>query len=235
MTTAITFSFDPPPHPTVAIAGRGERFPVRRVLCVGRNYAKHAVESGADPTREPPFFFFKPSDAVVDDGARVPYPPLTSNLHFEVELVVAIGLGGANIPAADARRHVFGYAVGIDLTRRDLQAAAIKAGHPWDWGKAFDHSAPCGPLHRPDAVGHPAQGRIWLAVNGAIKQDADLRELIWPVPDIIAQASQAMRLEPGDLIYTGTPAGVGPVVPGDRITAGIDGLGEIGIGIGQKS
>jgi len=222
---------EPRPPSSVAVAGRHERFPVRRVLCVGRNYAKHAVESGADPTREPPFFFFKPTDAVVDDGARVPYPPLTQNLHFEIELVVAIGTGGVNIAPADALSHVFGYAVGIDLTRRDLQASAIKAGHPWDWGKAFDHSAPCAPIHVVAEVGHPSRGRIWLAVSGAVKQDADLTELIWPVPDIIAQASQAMTLEPGDLIYTGTPAGVGPVVRGDRITAGIDGVGELGIEI----
>lgn len=223
--------FEPVAPSSVAVDGRAERFPVRRILCVGRNYAKHAVESGADPTREPPFFFFKPSDAVVDDGARVPYPPLTSNLHFEVELVAAVGTGGSNIEPAEALSHVFGYAVGIDLTRRDQQAAAIKAGHPWDWGKAFDRSAPCGAIHPVADVGHPSSGRIWLAVNGHVEQDADLTELIWPVPDIIAQASQAMRLEPGDLIYTGTPAGVGPVGRGDRITAGIDGVGELRIQI----
>jgi fumarylpyruvate hydrolase len=213
------------------VSGRRERLPVRRVLCVGRNYAKHAVESGADPTREPPFFFFKPTDALVDDGARVPYPPLTGNLHFEVELVAAIGTAGSDIRPEDALSHVFGYAVGIDLTRRDLQASAIKAGHPWDWGKAFDASAPCAAIHPVAEVGHPSRGRIWLAVNGTVKQDADLTELIWPVPDIIAQASQAMRLEPGDLIYTGTPAGVGAIVRGDRITAGIEGVGEMGIQI----
>ncbi|MEO8481579.1 MAG: fumarylacetoacetate hydrolase family protein [Acidobacteriota bacterium] len=223
--------FEPHPPSSVAIQGQKERFPVRRVLCVGRNYAKHAIESGADPTREPPFFFFKPTDALVDDGARVPYPPLTTNLHFEIELVVAIGTAGANITPADALSHVFGYAVGIDLTRRDLQASAIKAGHPWDWGKAFDQSAPCAPIHPVAEVGHPSRGRIWLAVNGDVKQDGNLAELIWPVPDIIAQASQAMRLEQGDLIYTGTPAGVGPVVRGDRITAGIDGVGELAIQI----
>lgn len=225
--------FEPREPSSVAVHGRPERFPVRRVICVGRNYAKHAIESGADPTREPPFFFFKPADALVDDGARVPYPPLTSNFHFEVELVAAIGRGGTDIAAADALAHVFGYAVGIDLTRRDLQAAAIKAGHPWDWGKAFDASAPCGAIRAVAEVGHPSRGRIWLAVNGAVRQDADLAELIWPVPDIIAHASQAMRLERGDLIYTGTPAGVGPVVPGDRITAGVAGVGELAIDIGD--
>ena len=226
-----TWLFEPRVPTSVAVHGRSERFPTRRVLCVGRNYAKHAVESGGDPTREPPFFFDKPADSLVDTGSRVPYPPLTSNLHFEVELVVAIGTGGARISPAQALSHVFGYAVGIDLTRRDLQSAAIKAGLPWDFSKGFDQCAPCAPLHTVAEVGHPSKGRIWLEVNGAIKQDADLTEMIWPVPDIIAQASEAMRLEPGDLIYTGTPAGVGPLVRGDRVKAGIDGIGEITIEI----
>jgi fumarylpyruvate hydrolase len=223
--------FEPAVGPSVAVANRAERFPVRRVLCVGRNYAAHAREMGNDPDREPPFFFAKPADAVVDSGSSVPYPPLTANLHYEIELVVAIESGGVDIEPADALGHVFGYGVGIDLTRRDLQAAAIKEGRPWDWAKGFDASAPCGPLHRPAEVGHPTRGRIWLAVDGVVNQPADLAELIWSPPEIIAQASEGIRLERGDLIYTGTPAGVGPVVRGDRIAGGIDGLGEIAIDV----
>jgi fumarylpyruvate hydrolase len=229
-----TFAFQPNPTPSVAIIGREERFPVRRIICVGRNYAAHAREMGKDPDREPPFFFYKPADALVDDGAKVPYPPLTANLHYEIELVVAVGASGANVDKRDALRHVFGYAVGIDLTRRDLQIAARDLGRPWDWGKGFDHSAPCGPIASPDQVGHPERGRIWLAVNGEIRQDSDLSELIWSVPDIISIASQSVCLMPGDLLYTGTPAGVGPVVAGDRITGGVAGVGELAIEIVQS-
>lgn len=224
------FVITPPVQPSVAVASGG-RFPVRRVICVGRNYAAHAREMGKDPDRDPPFFFLKPGDAVADDGARIAYPPLTANFHYEIELVVAIGAAGAAIPAARALDHVWGYGVGIDLTRRDLQLKARDAGRPWDWGKGFDLSAPCAPLRPVAEVGHPAAGRIWLAVNGEVKQDADLAELIWPVADIIAFASDAMELRPGDLIYTGTPAGVGALVPGDVVTGGIDGLGGISITI----
>lgn len=221
------FVFSPPPPASVAVAGEAARFPVRRVICVGRNYAAHAREMGHDPDREAPFFFLKPADTVVDSGSMVPYPPETSNLQYEIELVVAIGTGGAGIAEEHALDHVFGYAAGIDLTRRDLQLAAREQGRPWDWGKGFDRSAPCAPLRRVDAVGHRGAGRIWLAVNGAVKQNADLADLIWSVPEIIAIASRSMELAPGDLIFTGTPAGVGPIVPGDVVTAGIDGLGEI--------
>ncbi len=219
----------PPPIPSVAVAGTHERFPVRRIFCVGRNYAAHAREMGFDSDREPPFFFTKPADAVVDDGATIPYPPETADLHYEIELVVAIGVGGRDIAMADALDHVFGYAVGIDLTRRDLQATAKSMGRPWDWAKGFDLSAPCGLIHPAASVGDPATGRIWLALDGAIKQDADLSELIWSVPETIAAVSRSMNLKPGDLIYTGTPAGVGPVVSGEIMTGGIDGLGEIRI------
>jgi fumarylpyruvate hydrolase len=229
-----TFAFPPQPVASVAIDGEASRFPVRRIICVGRNYAAHAREMGKDPDREPPFFFLKPADAVADDGAAVPYPPLTSNFQYEIELVVAIGRDGANIAETDALGYVFGYGVGIDLTRRDLQLAARDAGRPWDWGKGFDHSAPVAPLRRATTIGHPSTGRIWLAVNDAVKQDQDIADLIWSVPEIIAHASRAMQLKAGDLIMTGTPAGVGAIVPGDRVTGGIDGLGEIAISIAPR-
>lgn len=215
--------------PSVAIAGSSTRFPVRRILCVGRNYAAHAREMGRDPDREPPFFFFKPADAVVDDGATIPYPPITAELHHEIELVVAIGREGADIERDAALEHVFGYGVGIDLTRRDRQNEAKALGRPWDWGKGFDFSAPCGPIHPVSRVGHPRSGRIWLSVNGVIKQQGDLGDMIWPVADVIALVSQAMRLMPGDLIYTGTPSGVGAVTSGDRIEGGVDGVGALQI------
>ncbi|MDR3534303.1 MAG: fumarylacetoacetate hydrolase family protein [Rhodopila sp.] len=220
------------PTPTVAVAGTSARFPVRRIFCVGRNYAAHAREMGRDPDREPPFFFTKPADAVVENAATVPYPPETSNFHYEIELVVAIGVGGADIPAERALEHVFGYAVGIDLTRRDLQLAAREQGRPWDWGKAFDQSAPIAPIHRVAEVGHPSAGRIWLAVDGVVKQDSDISKLLWSVPDIISIASHSMTLRPGDLIMTGTPENVGPVRRGEVMTGGIEGLGEIRILVG---
>ncbi|MBX3529787.1 MAG: fumarylacetoacetate hydrolase family protein [Rhizobiaceae bacterium] len=226
------YVFEPAPVATVAVAGAAARFPVRRILCVGRNYAEHAREMGGNPEREPPFFFTKPADAVVDSGVRIPYPALTKNLHHEIELVVAIGKGGADIAPADALSHVWGYGVGIDLTRRDLQDAAKKAARPWDWSKGFDRSAPCSPLVPAARVTQPLAGRIWLAVDGVVKQDGRLEDLIWPVPDIVAIASQGVELRPGDLIFTGTPAGVGPVPPGSLLTGGIDGIGTIDISIG---
>ena len=221
----------PPAVPSVAVVGTDARFPVRRIFCVGRNYAAHAREMGRDPDREPPFFFLKPADTVVDNGATVPYPPETSNFHYEIELIVAIGKGGADIPVERALDHVYGYAVGIDLTRRDLQLQAREQGRPWDWGKGFDFSAPIAPLRRVEEVGHPKSGRIWLAVDGQVKQDSDIAKLIWPVPDIIAIASRSMELRPGDLIMTGTPEGVGPVKHGEVMTGGIDGIGEIRIAV----
>lgn len=227
----IDYVFNPPAPPAVAVAGEQGRFPVRRIFCVGRNYAAHAREMGKDPDREPPFFFTKPADAVVDSGATVPYPPETSNLHYEIELIVAMGREGFDISRETALDLVFGYGVGIDLTRRDLQFEARDKGRPWDWGKAFDQSAPIAPLHRAKNGRHPAAGRIWLAVNGTVKQDADIAELIWPVADIISILSRSMELKPGDLIMTGTPAGVGPIVAGDKVTGGIDGLGTIDITI----
>lgn len=220
-----------PPDPvSVAVAGGG-RFPVNRILCVGRNYAAHAREMGKDPTREPPFFFLKPADNAIDDGSDIAYPPLTRDFQHEIELVVALGSGGRDIGEADALGHVWGYGVGIDLTRRDLQLAARDAGRPWEWGKSFDRSAPIAPLRPVAAIGHPARGRIWLSVNGTTRQDQDIADLIWSVPEIIAIASRALELKAGDLIMTGTPAGVGPLAIGDRVRGGIDGLGEIAIGI----
>ena len=216
------YVFVPPAVPSVAIAGCEQRFPVHRIYCVGRNYSDHVREMGSDP-KEPPVFFTKPADAIVASGSAVPYPPRTENFHFEVELVVAIGGSGRNISSAQALDRVFGYAVGNDLTRRDLQGAAKKKGAPWDTGKAFDASAPIGAI-RPASLGHVERGPIWLNVNGETKQRADISEMIWSVPDVIAELSTLFELRAGDLIYTGTPAGVGPLKPGDRIECGIDGL-----------
>ncbi len=227
----MNFVIEPAPTPSVAVAGASGRFPVRRIFCVGRNYAAHAREMGKDPDREPPFFFLKPADAVVDDGATIPYPPETANLHYEAELIVAIGKAGANIAPDAALDHVWGYGIGLDMTRRDLQNAAKDLGRPWDWGKGFDHSAPIGPIHPVASVGHVDKGRIWLAVDGTTKQDSDISKLIWPIPDVISIASRSMELRPGDLIMTGTPEGVGPVKAGQTMTVGIDGLGEITIHI----
>ncbi len=223
-----------PPHPaaTLPVAGSDLRFPVRRVFCVGRNYADHAREMGAMDQadgREPPFFFTKPGDAVVggEGELRVTYPPLTRNLHHEVEMIVALGAGGANVTVDAANGLIFGYAVGLDLTRRDIQAKAKEKGHPWDMGKGFDQSAVAGAISPVSASGHPASGRIWLAVNGEVRQDGDLSAMMWKVADIIANLSTMVRLEAGDLIYTGTPAGVGPIVPGDLLEGGVDGVGTL--------
>lgn len=223
----------PPKQPAVAVESDQRLFPVRRIFCVGRNYADHAREMGADPTRELPFFFCKPGDAVVADGATIAYPPQTKDLQHEVELVAAIAKGGANIAHEDALSHVFGYGVGIDLTRRDLQQEAKDKKRPWDWGKGFDHSAPLSALVPAGRIGHPSRGRIHLAVNGAVKQDGNLDQMIWPLPDVIAFISQSMRLEAGDLIYTGTPAGVGAVVPGDILTAEVDGVAKLKVTIAR--
>jgi fumarylpyruvate hydrolase len=218
--------------PSVAIVGESARFPVRRIFCVGRNYAAHAREMGKDPDKEPPFFFTKPADAVVESGATIPYPPETKNLHYEMELVLAIGREGTNIEPERAFDYSWGYCCGIDLTRRDLQGQAKDMGRPWDWGKAFDLSAPVSAIHKASELGRVDKGRIWLAVNGKVKQESDLSLMIWPIPDIIAFLSRSMKIMPGDLVMTGTPEGVGAVVPGDRITGGIDRLGEIAVNIG---
>jgi fumarylpyruvate hydrolase len=217
------FVFAPAPIPSVAVRGTAQRFPVHRIYCVGRNYADHAREMGSDPKVESPVFFTKPADAIVPSGAPVSYPSRTENLHHEVELVVAIGRAGRTITAAHAREYIFGYAVGNDLTRRDLQGASKKKGLPWDTGKGFDASAPISVI-RPVSLGHVERGRIWLSVNGETRQQSDVSEMIWSVPEVIAELSTFFELKAGDLIYTGTPAGVGPVKPGDRMECGIDGL-----------
>ncbi|RYE49361.1 MAG: FAA hydrolase family protein [Hyphomicrobiales bacterium] len=216
----------PPPQPAVPVAGGG-LFPVRRIYCVGRNYAEHAREMGHDPNAEPPFFFSKPADALVINGDEVPYPPETGNLHYEIELVAAIGTGGKNVAVADAMRHVWGYAVGIDLTRRDLQAWAKKAAKPWEVAKGFDQSAPIGTLVPASALTSPLKGRIELMVNNEVRQSADIGDMIWDLPHVIAELSRYFELCPGDLIFTGTPAGVGAVVKGDRVWGSIAGVGEV--------
>ena len=217
------FAIPPPATPSVAVAGTDQRFAVHRIYCIGLNYADHIREFGRDPEGSPPVFFMKPADAVVANGAPVPYPPATSNFHYEIELVVAIGRFGREIDPRQALGHVFGYAAGNDLTRRDLQKAAKDRGEPWDTAKGFDHSAPVAAI-RPASLGHLARGRIWLAVNGETRQQSDLSQMVWDVPHIIAALSKLYELQPGDLIFTGTPAGVGPVKAGDCLEGGIEGL-----------
>jgi fumarylpyruvate hydrolase len=220
-------------QPTIPIVGSSEQFPVRRIYCIGRNYAAHAREMGSDPNREPPFFFQKPSDAVqlVPTGQTVdhPYPPLTRNYHYEIELVAALNKGGRNIPIEDALKHVYGYAIGLDMTRRDLQRAMGDQKKPWEIGKSFDKSAPIGPLHPVARVGHFAQGNIWLKVNGQVKQNADLKQMIWSVAEQISKLSEAFELMPGDIIYSGTPENVGPVARGDVMEGHIDGLPNLSV------
>jgi fumarylpyruvate hydrolase len=216
----------PPPVASVPVEGGGA-FPVRRIYCVGRNYAAHAREMGSDPDREPPFFFCKPADAVVVGDADMPYPAASKELHHEMELVVAIGTGGKDIAAADALKHVWGYAAGLDMTRRDLQNAAKKTGRPWDMGKGFDHSAPIGLLIPAARFADPTKGKIELKVNGTVRQVSDLSELIWSVAETIAYLSGLVELAPGDLIYTGTPEGVAAVQRGDVLEGVVDGVGTV--------
>lgn len=215
--------------PSIPIANSADAFPVRRIFCIGTNYAAHAREMGNDPNRQPPFYFSKSADTVVPGGGVINYPPRTENLHHEIEFVVAIGKGGADVATDAAKELVFGYAVGIDLTRRDLQAAAKNAGRPWDTAKNFDQCAPISTVHTVEEVGHPDDRRIWLSVNGEVRQDGNLDELIWSVPEAIAEISTFCALAPGDLIFTGTPAGVGPIAPGDKVTGGVDGVDQIEI------
>lgn len=227
-------TFQPTPPVLAATLIAGDAFPVRRLFCIGRNYAAHAREMGQNPDREPPFFFTAWAETVVPDGSVIPYPQQTSDYHHEVELVVAIGRSGRNVAAEDALALVHGYAIGFDMTRRDLQSAAKDAGRPWDVAKNVEASKPLGPIH-PAAGFDSSRGAITLAVNGAPKQAGDLSDMIWSVPEVIAHLSKFYRLEPGDLIYTGTPAGVGPVVPGDTLVGAIEGLGELTVTIGSTA
>jgi fumarylpyruvate hydrolase len=223
----MVYLFNPPPAPGLPIVGSADLFPIHRVYCVGRNYAAHAREMGADPDSEPPVFFMKPADAVTHDGAAIPYPPATADLHYEIELVVALMEGGRAVPADRALECVFGYAVGIDLTRRDLQNAAKSAGGPWDMAKGFDKSAPCSAVHPVAEIGHPKAGGIRLRVNGELRQEGDLNQLIWSVPLVIHHLSNLVSLAPGDLIFTGTPSGVGPTGIGDVLDGEVDGVGTL--------
>ena len=216
-----------PPQAAVPVAGEDGVFPVRRIWCIGQNYADHAREMGQDPDREPPFFFAKPADAVVPGGGALPFPSETGDFHHEVELVVAIGKGGQNIGRDEALGHVYGYALGLDMTRRDLQAVARKLGRPWALAKGFDQSCPISPIVPAARIGHPASGRIELTVNGEVRQSGNLAHMIWDVPEAIAFLSRFAALAPGDLIMTGTPAGVGPVRPCDVLRGFCEGVGEI--------
>ena len=229
----MSYIFEPPAIPSVAIAGSDARFPVRRIFCVGRNYKAHALEMGLQPTRGEPMFFTKPADAVVESGSTIPYPPETENFHYEGELVVAIGADGFRVPEEQVPEMIFGYGIGIDLTRRDLQAKARDAGRPWDWAKGFDNSAPCSALTPIKKTGELTSGEIRLSVNGEVRQDADISQMIWTVREIVSLISNSMHLKKGDLIYTGTPAGVGAVGPGDRLVASIEGLPELTLTIGE--
>jgi fumarylpyruvate hydrolase len=230
----VTLVFDPLP-PVLARTTNGDDFPVRRVFCVGRNYAEHAREMGKDPERDPPFFFTKWAETVVPSGSTIAYPTETANYHYEAELVVAIGKSGRYISAENALNHVYGYATGLDMTRRDLQFQARDKGRPWDIGKNFEQASPLGLIHPASQVGHPATGAISLTVNGDTRQSADIADLIWPVPDIIRFLSTFYALEPGEIIYPGTPAGVGPVVSGDKIVVSIAGLEPTTVTIGPKA
>ena len=223
----MTYVISPPPIPSLPVDGTADLFPVNRIFCVGRNYADHAREMGDDPNREPPFFFLKPAAALLPEGRDFPYPPLSHDVHYEFELVVALSKGGANIPPQDAPGHIFGYAVGLDMTRRDLQDQAKQLRRPWDAGKAFDHSAPCSRIVPATRIGHPRKGAIWLDVNGKRVQSSDISALIWKIPEMIAALSALFTLAPGDLIFTGTPAGVGPVQRGDLLHGAVDGVAEL--------
>ncbi len=220
-------------RPSLRVRGIERRFPARRIFCVGWNYADHLQEMDKELAPHPPVFM-KPADAILPDGGEVPYPARTKDLQHEVELVVALQGGGLNISPEDAVAHVYGYGVGIDLTRRDLQQEARDAGDPWEISKSFDYSAPVGTLRRASSIGHPAKGRIWLAVNGEIRQEADLKDMIRKPMELVAQISTYFELKPGDVVFTGTPAGVGPLKPGDHVTAGIDRVGDVHIRVGRK-
>jgi fumarylpyruvate hydrolase len=221
------YAVPPVEIPTLPIKGSSARFPIRRIYCVGRNFSAHAVEMGHDPDKEPPFFFQKNPDNVVSDPPIFSYPTNSSDVHFEIEMVVALSRGGRDIGVETALDHVFGYAVGLDMTRRDLQEAAKQLRRPWELGKAFEGSAPTGPIAPASAIGHPSAGAIWLDVNGERRQTGDLSQMIWKVPEMISYLSRYVALSPGDLIFSGTPSGVGPIVPGDVMRGHVDGVGDI--------
>jgi len=218
------WAFEPAAIPSLPIRGSDALFPVRRIYCIGRNFAAHAIEMGHDPDREPPFFFMKAANSIVPNGATIAYPVKTKDVHHEIEMVVALGKGGRNIPVEKALDHVWGYGVGLDMTRRDIQGEAKKLGRPWEMGKSFDESAPVTALKPASQIGHPAKGAIWLKVNGQVKQSSDLKNMIWSVAEQVSRLSQAFELQPGDIIYSGTPENVGPVVKGDVLECHIDGL-----------
>ncbi|MGO4387847.1 fumarylacetoacetate hydrolase family protein [Microvirga sp. 2YAF29] len=224
----------PPARAFLPVTGTSQTFPVRRIYCVGRNYVAHVREMGGDESRDPPIFFQKPADSIVQDGSTISYPPMTSNYHYELELVVAIKEAGRNIPVANALEHIYGYGIGLDMTRRDIQMDLGKSGLPWEAGKAFDHSCPCGPIHPVEQVGHISEGSIRLTVDGEVKQDSNLGLMIWKVPEIIANLSKYFTLQPGDIILTGTPAGVGPVVPRNELVGTIDKLGTLRVQISDS-
>jgi fumarylpyruvate hydrolase len=228
------FAVEPPERVVLPVAGSDLGFPVRRIYCVGRNYVAHIREMGGDEARDPPVFFQKPTDAIVHDGATIPYPSLSQNYHHELELVVALKTGGRNIPADRALDHVYGYGIALDMTRRDLQKRLSDSGLPWEDSKSFDQSCPCGPIHPVEDVGHVSSGSIRLTVNGVATQDSDVSLLIWKIPEIIANLSQAYELFPGDIILTGTPSGVGPVQAGDVLVGTIDKLGSLTVRIGPQ-
>ena len=225
----MSYLFSPPAVPALPIRGKDSLFPIHRIYCVGRNYAAHAVEMGGDPDKEPPFFFQKNPDNLLVGGGKFPYPPASNDVHQEMELVIALHKGGKDIPVESALDHVYGYAAGLDMTRRDLQGEAKKAGRPWEVGKAFEQSAPCGELVAAEDIGHPTEGAIWLDINGERRQTGDLNQLIWKVPEVVSYLSGLFELQPGDLIFTGTPSGVGAVERGDKLHGHIDGIGDIAV------
>ena len=227
----MTFVISPPQQPALPIKGSGDLFPVHRIYCVGRNYAAHTIEMGGDPDRDPPFFFQKNPDNLLAGGRDFPYPPKSQDVHHEIELVVALASGGTNIATDGALDHVYGYAVALDMTRRDLQGVAKSLGRPWEVGKAFEASAPCTELVPAADIGHPTGGAIWLDVNGERRQDGDLNQMIWKVPEMIAYLSELFTLRPGDLILSGTPAGVGPVARGDRLHGHVAGVADLQISV----
>lgn len=222
----VSYVIDAPQQPALPIKGSDKLFPVHRVYCIGRNYAEHAREMGHDPNKEPPFFFQKNPDNLRTDG-KFPYPPGTKDVHFEIEMIVALKSGGRDIKVEDAMKHVYGYGIGLDMTRRDLQGEAKKLGRPWEIGKAFEHSAPCTPLIPASEIGHPEKGAIWLEVNGKRRQEGDLNQMIWDIPGQIAFISTLFELKAGDVIMTGTPSGVGAIVKGDKLHGHVDGVGDL--------